>query len=127
MSDSKKKEPKKKNVKDLDALSAMTPEREEDARYIKFLNKEYRVIAFNDLPYEESLEILVVEEVLEKGKTYAEQAKSAMRYVEILVPSMPEEVRNRLSGRQLTELALYALGEAQAPPKGNEADSDSGT
>lgn len=101
---------------DLDAFS---PETVKAQTHIKFEGKTYPVRRFIDIEYGQVMEVLNLEKQL-TGKPYAQQLELARAQIKILVPTMPEETLDKLTGRQILRIALESFGASEAPQKGSE-------
>ena len=106
----------------LTDLDAFAPDQPGGAkRFVKFKGKKYLIVNFLDLEYEQILELLSLDEVL-KDKGVGDQMSIAIRQVEILIPSMPEDVRSKLTGRMIVKIATEAFGVSSPPQEGSERD-----
>lgn len=117
-----KKAEKKEYEIDLDAFG---PETVRAQTHIKFGGKTYPVRRFIDIEYGHVMQVLSLEKEL-TGKPYAQQLELARAQIKILVPSMPNEILDKLTGRQILRIALESFGASEAPQEGsgNELDSD---
>lgn len=87
---------------------------------VRFGGTEYPVRDHLDIPMEEIEEMLTIQTSL-AGKPWHEQLAMARRQVQILVPSLPEPVLRRLTGRQIVKAMVELMGmvpiqEAPAAP-----------
>lgn len=120
MTEDKEKQEKKSEL--LTDLDAFTPERHgAPERFVKFRGKKYKILSFLDLEYQHVTELLQLDEAL-KGKGVADQMKLALRQVEILIPDMPAEVRNQLTGKMIIKIAVEAFGVSGPPQEGSESE-----
>jgi hypothetical protein len=98
-------EAEKVSTLDLDAL-------EVDASYtIKIGGQVYAVRGNLDIPMEEIEETLSIQRDF-KGLPWHEQLRRARRQVRILVPDLPDEVLNKMTGRQIIRVMASMLGMA---------------
>ncbi len=114
-----KPEEKEELLTDLDAFAPDQPGSAK--RSVKFKGKKYPIVNFMDLEYEQIIELLQLDEVL-KDKGVSDQMSIAIRQVEILIPNMPEEMRNKLTGRMIVKIATEAFGVSSPPQEGSERD-----
>ncbi len=83
---------------------------------------EYPVRDHLDIPMEEIEEMLTIQTSL-TGKPWHEQLAMARRQVQILVPSLPDSVLRRLTGRQIVKVMVELMGmvpvhdEKASPPE----------
>lgn len=120
--DLKKAEEKEYQI-DLDAFG---PETVKAQTHIKFEGKTYPVRRFIDIEYGQVMRVLSLEKAL-TGKPYAEQLELAREQIKILVPSMPDNTLDKLTGRQILRIALESFGASEAPQKGSGSELDSAT
>ena len=95
--------PESPGVLDLDAIP------EESAQTVRIGGQEYPVRNPMDIPLVEIEEMLHIQEAL-AGKPWHAQLGLARRQVQILIPTLPEEVLNRLTGRQIVRIMVNIMG-----------------
>ena len=116
--DDQRKSDEKEYQIDLDAFA---PESVKAQTQLKFEGKIYPVRQFIDIEYGQVMEVLNLEQQL-TGKPYAQQLELARKQIRILVPSMPDDVLDRLTGRQILRIAVESFGASQAPLKGSGSE-----
>ena len=85
------------------------------AGVVRFGGVEYPVRAFNDLPIKDALRLLRIEQ---EGST---RVHALLLQIELLVPTLSTEYRQRLTMRQAREVAKAARQASATPGEGSRA------
>jgi hypothetical protein len=114
----------KKDEIQLD-LDAFASEQLQAGRKVTFLGVSYPLKNVYDMSLQEVIDIMTLDRVV-REVGFTEQLEHLSRAVQTLLPTMPEEVRRKMSGRQMnlvigTVFGITEKADEKRPLEGNEA------